>query len=167
MNAGPFTMYYLGYPPSSSSTSDRADDDDGSKEAAEEDLQNWATTTSSLETLTQTPGLLELYHIHGTEKSTSDGGIDLSTGNEVPNLGFGHVGFTVPDVPAAVERLRGNGVRVYKELGDLRKEKVPISEWEVGRGVGVEGIHGNYERFWGQIAYVLDPVCISEVVCLG
>ena len=85
----------------------------------------------------------------------------MSTGNQVPNLGFGHLGFTVPDVPAAVERLRSEGVRIVKELGSVGRETVPLSQFEAERGVGVGEICEEYARFWRQIACVADPVSLS------
>lgn len=162
MNAGPFTMYYLGYPPVEATTKQPSNEDQDPQAQAEaqENLQTWATQTSNIHNLTQTPGLLELYHVHGTE----DGGLELSTGNEPPALGFGHVGFSVPDVGAAVERLRGAGVRVFKGVGETGKETVPISGWEEERGVGIGELHENYQRFWRQIAYVLDPVSTYGVL---
>ncbi|KAI9926451.1 hypothetical protein ASPWEDRAFT_119372 [Aspergillus wentii DTO 134E9] len=142
MNTGPFTIYYLGYP---------------STEDERSDLQSWAAKTADISTLTQTLGLLELYHIHGSDKPTADGGYEISTGNSPPNLGFGHLGFTVPDVPAAVERLKMEGVTIFKDLGDSSRDCVPLSSWEENRGVGVGEIHPNYKRFFNQIAYVADP----------
>ena len=146
MNTGPFTIYYLGYPLPGTN---------------QETLQSWAEETSNIHTLTQTPGLLELYHVHGSEKPVEEGGIEMSTGNQVPNLGFGHLGFTVPDVPAAVERLRSEGVRIVKELGSVGRETVPLSQFEAERGVGVGEICEEYARFWRQIACVADPVSLS------
>ncbi|RJE22476.1 lactoylglutathione lyase Glo1 [Aspergillus sclerotialis] len=142
MNTGPFTIYYLGYPPPNTN---------------QDTLQSWAEETSNIHTLTQTLGLLELYHIHGSEKQVEEGGIEMSTGNQVPNLGFGHLGFTVPDVPATVERLRKDGVRIVKELGSIGRETVPLSQFEAERGVGVGEISEEYARFWRQIACVADP----------
>jgi lactoylglutathione lyase len=141
MNVGPFTIYYLGYPPPETSS-----------------LSEWASQTASPTTLTQTLGLLELYHIHGTEKSDDEGGFPISTGNEPPALGFGHLGFTVPDVKEAVDRLRREGVRVVKELGEAERKDIPLSEWEEKRGVGCGQVHENYKRIFGQIAFVADPV---------
>ena len=143
MNTGPFTLYYLAYP---STAADRAD------------LPAWAARVSSPHVLTNTLGLLELFHVHGTEKDDAEGGFDMATGNTPPNLGFGHLGFTVPDVPAALERLRAAGVRVVKELGDSGRHTVPLSDWEEGRGVGVGEVHVNYKRFYDQIGFVADPV---------
>lgn len=143
MNAGPWTIYYLGYP---TTPEDRAD------------LPAWSAKVADPPTLTQTLGLLELYHIHGSEKSTSDGGYEMSTGNAPPNLGFGHLGFTVPDVPATVERLRKESVPVLKDLGVTSRESIPLSSWEEERGVGIGEIHPNYKAVFDQIAFVADPV---------
>ncbi|PLB37831.1 putative lactoylglutathione lyase (Glo1) [Aspergillus candidus] len=111
MNTGPFTLYYLAYP---STATDRAD------------LPAWAARLSNPQALTSTLGLLELYHVHGTERDVEDGGVEMSTGNTPPQIGFGHLGFTVPDVGEALERLRGRGVRVVKELGDSGRHTVPL-----------------------------------------
>ncbi|KAA8644121.1 hypothetical protein EYZ11_006554 [Aspergillus tanneri] len=135
MNAGPFTLYYLGYP---TTEADRAD------------LPTWASKVP----ITQTLGLLELFHIHGTESAPD---FEISNGNIPPHLGFGHVGFTVPDVAATVARLRSNGVPVIKELGDSSRESVPLSEWEAERGIGIGELHPNYKKLVDQIAYVADP----------
>lgn len=136
MNAGPFTIYYLGHPP------------------PEADLDEWAKNTSQIPVMTRTSGLLELYHVHG-----SDNGEELvSTGNVPPNLGFAHLGFTVPDVSVAVERLRGAGVRILKDVGICTRESVPLSEWEEERGFGKGEIHGNYAWFFEKFAMVADPV---------
>ncbi|KAJ5978285.1 hypothetical protein N7501_001627 [Penicillium viridicatum] len=94
MNVGPFTIYYLGHPPADAKT--------------EEDITTWAKRTSEIPVMTKTSGLLELYYVHGTENA--DGGV--STGNVPPHLGFAHLGFTVPDASAAVQRLRDGGVRI-------------------------------------------------------
>ncbi|KAL4974789.1 Glyoxalase/Bleomycin resistance protein/Dihydroxybiphenyl dioxygenase [Aspergillus desertorum] len=143
MNTGPWTIYYLGYP---STPEDRAD------------LPTWsAKVGGNNRTLTSTLGLLELYHVHGSEKPVSDGGYEISTGNEPPNLGFGHLGFTVPDVPKALERLRGAGVRVIKELGVSTRESIPLSKWEEEREIGVGEIHPSYKAVFDQIAFVADP----------
>lgn len=140
MNAGPFTMYYLGYPPT---PSDRAD------------LSAWASRVANVRELTQTIGLLEFYHTHGTEK---DEEFRVSSGNSPPNLGFGHLGFTVPDVPAAVERLRREGVHVLKDLGNSSRESVPLSTWEEHRGFGTGDVHPKFKDIYDQIACVADPV---------
>ncbi|KAJ5943605.1 hypothetical protein N7516_003773 [Penicillium verrucosum] len=67
--------------------------------------------------MTGISGLLELYHVHGMEDAGGGGGV--STGNVPPHLGFAHLGFTVPDVLAAVQRLREGGVRILKDVGAI------------------------------------------------
>jgi lactoylglutathione lyase len=88
--------------------------------------------------------------VHGTE--------DVSTGNIPPHLGFAHLGFTVPDVRAAVERLKGAGVTILKDLGVCERESIPLSEWEAEKGIGKGEIHENYAWFFEKFAMVADPV---------
>lgn len=140
MNAGPFTIYYLGHPP------------------PETNLDEWAKTTSEIPVMTRTSGLLELYHVHGSE--SGDG--SASTGNVPPNLGFAHLGFTVPDVGVALDRLKEAGVTVLKDVGVCTRESVPLSEWEEERGVGRGQIHANYAWFFEKFAMVADPVSLEN-----
>ncbi|KOS43651.1 hypothetical protein ACN38_g5418 [Penicillium nordicum] len=86
------------------------------------------------------------------------GGGGVSTGNVPPHLGFAHLGFTVPDVLAAVQRLREGGVRILKDVGVCSRETVPLSEWEEERGIGCGEIHGNYAWLFEKFAMVSDPV---------
>ncbi|EPS44361.1 hypothetical protein H072_1655 [Dactylellina haptotyla CBS 200.50] len=137
LNTGPFTIYYLGYP---QSDADRAD------------IPAWADRTCA--NLAHTLGLLELYHVHGSEKQEEG---YYSTGNDAPHLGFGQVGFTLPDVRSAVERLKTAGVTVLKDLGVSTRESIPLSEWESERGVGRGEIHKGYSKILDQIAFVADP----------
>jgi len=142
MNVGPFTIYYLGYP---QTPEHRAD------------LPRFGQDTAV--NLQHTLGLLELYHVHGSEKAD----YSYETGNTPPNLGFGHLGFTVPDVPKALDRLKSNGVEILKGLGVCTRESIPISDWENERGVGVEvkgtdsEIHPEYRKVFEKIAFVKDP----------
>lgn len=136
MNAGPFTIYYLGHPPQG------------------EDISAWAQKTSEIPVMTKTSGLLELYYTHGAESSVEG----VSTGNEPPHLGFSHLGFTVPDVDVALGRLKSAGVRVLKDVGVCSRETVPLSEWEGERGIGRGEIHENYAWFFEKFAMVADPV---------
>lgn len=140
MNAGPFTIYYLGHPPAEAKT--------------EDDITAWAKATSEIPVLTKTNGLLELYHMHGTE----NGSAGVSTGNVPPHLGFAHLGFTMPDVPAAVQRLRDAGVVILKDVGACSRESVPLSEWEAERGIGRGEIHENYASIVEKFAMIADPV---------
>lgn len=147
MNAGPFTIYYLGHPPAEAQTKD--------------DVNEWAKKTSEIGTMTSTKGLLELYHTHGAESSQS-----VSTGNAPPNLGFSHLGFTVPDVPAAVKRFRENGVTILKDVGVCSRETIPLSEWEAEKGIGHGDIHENYAWFFEKFALVSDPVRFKFEGCV-
>lgn len=143
VNVGPFTIYYLGYPQTPEH---------------KENLPKFGEDT--VVDLGHTLGLLELYHIHGTEKKPEG---YYSTGNEPPNLGLGHLGFTVPDVPAALRHLTENGVEVVKDLGVATRETIPLSEWENKQGIGQGEIHENYKKVFGQIAFVKDPVSIGTI----
>lgn len=98
--------------------------------------------------LVATRGLLELYHVHQPDETRER---SVSTGN-TPHLGFQHPGFTVPDVQAAVERLREAGVTIRKEIGECSRESIPLSEWEAERGIGRGEIHANYAGFFEQFA---------------
>ena len=137
MNTGPFTIYYLGYP---QTDEHRADP-----------VKYGFDTVAKLQ---HTLGLLELYHVHGSEKQSPD---YYSVGNEPPSLGFGHLGFTVPDVPAAVKRLEEGGVKVLKPLGVTTRESIPLSKWEEENGVGVGEVHAEYAKVFNNIAFVTDP----------
>ncbi|KAK6543367.1 hypothetical protein TWF694_000116 [Orbilia ellipsospora] len=138
MNTGPFTIYYLGYPPTPLPTP--------------QSHQTWAEETCK--NLPHTLGLLELYHVHGSEKQEPG---YYHTGNDAPYLGFGQVGFTVPNVKEALERLKEGGVKVLKDLGVSSRESVPLSEWEAVRGVGLGEVHEGYRKILEQIAFVADP----------
>lgn len=138
MNTGPFTIYYLGYPQS---------------EEHRADLAKFGRDT--VLNLPYTPGLFELYHIHGSEKEPEG---YYSTGNQPPNLGLGHIGFSVPDVSRAVEHLRSHGVEVIKDLGVADRKDVPLSQWEAQHEVGLGDLHPAYQRVFEQIAFVKDPV---------
>ena len=152
MNVGPFTIYYLGYPQTPEHLADLA--------------KFGADTAMNLQ---HTLGLLELYHVHGSETQAPD---YYSNGNTPPDLGFGHLGFTVPNVPEALARLKENGVEVVKDLGVCDRASIPISDWENERGVGVEvkgtesEIHPEYAKVFNKIAFVRDPVSTLFVFLL-
>lgn len=139
MNAGPFTIYYLGYPQSSQHA---------------EDLPAFGQDTCA--NLQHTLGLLELYHVHGSEKQPEG---YYETGNRPPALGFGHLGFTVPSVPKALDRMRKAGVKIMKDIGSgtSTRQAIPLSEHEEKLGVGLGDIHPNYAAVFDNIAFVQDP----------
>jgi lactoylglutathione lyase len=151
-NAGPFTIYFLGHP---------------TTDAHRGDLKLFGN-----ETVPQVPhtlGLLELWHVHGSEKQ-EDG--FYSTGNTPPHLGFCHLGFSVPDLPKTLERLKENGVKVFKDLGIATRASLPISDWENEKGVGVEvvgeesEIHQVFKMIFENLIYCQDPVGLPlELEC--
>lgn len=100
-------------------------------------------------------GQLELYHVHQSDETHQR---TVSTGNKTAHLGFQHLGFTVPDVRAAVERLREAGVAIQKKIGECSRESIPLSEWEAERGMGRGDIHANYAWCFEHFAIVEDPV---------
>ncbi|WAO91428.1 Lactoylglutathione lyase [Fusarium falciforme] len=144
MNIGPVNAWYLGYPKTSEHQADL-------KKFGEETVQN----------LRQFEGLLELGHIKGSENQPEG---YYQNGNDPPNLGFGHLGFTVPDVPAALKRLKDNGVEVVKDLGEATtRASISITKWENEHGIGVEEegtdteIHSTFKEMYKNVAYVKDP----------
>ncbi|CAN8106096.1 unnamed protein product [Discula destructiva] len=100
-------------------------------------------------------GLLELYHI------PPDSSVSYSSGNDYAGsslgVGFGHVGFTVPDVAAAIERVESFGYEVIKPLGEAKEEtmgvRVPADVVE-GRARAVEE---GYRHVFRELASVKDP----------
>jgi lactoylglutathione lyase len=98
--------------------------------------------------------LLELYHIPSDAASTTS----YASGNDYsnpPTVGFGHIGFTVPDVAAALKRVEEFGYEIIKPLGDAEE-----STMGVGGGIveGKEGeVVGGYKHVFRQLAFVRDP----------
>lgn len=140
-NTGPITVYYLGYP---QTATHRADPATFSRETAP--------------VMARTLGLLELCHYHGTEKEPDD---IITTGTKAPHMGFGHLGFTVPDVKATTDRLREAGVKVLKEVGVAANEYTPITDWDAEKlGLSVKEIHDSFKNIVSQVAFVEDPVSL-------
>ncbi|KAK5045634.1 hypothetical protein LTR84_009003 [Exophiala bonariae] len=143
-NIGPVNAYYLGYP---KTPEHRAD------------LKKFGQET--VDVLRQTEGLIELVHIKGSENQP-DG--YYKNGNEPPDLGYGHLGFTVPDVSSALERLKMHGVEVVKDLGEeTTLDSIKVSKWENDLGVGVEvmgtetELHPTFKSILQNIAFIRDP----------
>ncbi|KAF1843668.1 Glyoxalase/Bleomycin resistance protein/Dihydroxybiphenyl dioxygenase [Cucurbitaria berberidis CBS 394.84] len=96
-------------------------------------------------------GLLELYHI------PADASTPYASGNEysASGVGFGHVGFTVPDVAATLERVASFGFEVIKPLGEAAEAQMGLP------GDVVQGKHGSvhdgYKHVFKQLAFVKDP----------
>lgn len=87
-----FTLYFLAMVP---------DDNDIPEDAGKR--ATWAFSHKAM---------LELTHNWGTE---DDDNVSYHSGNEEPK-GFGHLGFTVPDVYKACERLEKLGIEFVKKV---------------------------------------------------
>jgi lactoylglutathione lyase len=148
-DVGPMTVYYLGYPQG---------------DAHRSDPETFAKDTSKHEVLTQTLGLLEIVHFRTIEEDESgkegSGQVDITSGSEGGNLGFNHLGFTVPDVGKTVERLRKEGVQVVKDAGEGPNEVVPITNWETMHGASDRELSEGFGKLFRQLGFVRDPVSV-------
>lgn len=76
---------------------------------------NWATDDDKrIEQTFGRPAMLELTHNWGDE---TNGNVSYHSGNEAPK-GFGHIGFSVPDIDQACERFEALGVAFQKKPND-------------------------------------------------
>ncbi|PSN65504.1 hypothetical protein BS50DRAFT_575500 [Corynespora cassiicola Philippines] len=129
-NAGPWTIYYL-----------------GPRECGMQDLGT-------------AKGLIELYHIpadretryfSGNEYESSVQGSRSGPGG----VGFGHLGFTVPNVEETLQRVRNFGYEIIKPLNEDA-----VNTMGLPNGI-VEGNHGEvhegYKWVFRQLAFVKDP----------
>ncbi|KAF2641584.1 Glyoxalase/Bleomycin resistance protein/Dihydroxybiphenyl dioxygenase [Massarina eburnea CBS 473.64] len=112
----------------------------------------------SISTIGTSKGLLELYHIPG------DASLSYTSGNDYasPGVGFGHIGFTVPDVAAVIERVKGFGYEVIKPLGEASEDAmgVPVDAAGKVKGDGSGGVvqvDEGYKHVFRQLAFVRDP----------
>jgi lactoylglutathione lyase len=96
-NTGPATMYFLGYPQT---------------EQHRENLPLFGLETAG--SLANTHGFLELIHVHGAETQPV---ADPAERNLPRFGGFDHIAFSVPNLPAMLERLRQNKVEFAKDFG--------------------------------------------------
>ncbi|KAF4439155.1 lactoylglutathione lyase [Fusarium acutatum] len=123
INAGPFTVYYLGYA------------EDGDQVPA--DLLSNPSRS----------GLLELVHI------TSDDIQSFPENNtHHANIGFGHLGFKVPDVEAVLKKARDGGWTILKTLNQEPPVAVGIHQ-----GVGYQLMHEAFVRMYTRIGFLEDP----------
>jgi lactoylglutathione lyase len=101
-------------------------------------------------TLGTSKGLLELYHIPADSSTPYASGNDYSAA-----VGFGHIGFTVPDVAEALKRVKSFGFEVIKPLDEAKEVQMGMPE-DV-----VQGRHGNvpdgYKHVFKQLVFVKDP----------
>ena len=99
-------------------------------------------------------GLLELYHIPADEAKP------YRNGNENGGEGFGHIGFTVPDVDEALQRVSDFGYKIIKPLGEAK-----ASQFGVPESVKDEHVAEGYKQVFKQLAFVLDPdVSLLEMI---
>jgi lactoylglutathione lyase len=96
-------------------------------------------------------GLLELYHIPADSSTSYTSGNDYSG----PGVGFGHVGFTVPDVTKALERVKGFGYDIIKPLDEANVEQMGLPD-DIVKGK-YEAVHEGYKHVFRQLAFVRDP----------
>lgn len=98
-------------------------------------------------------GLLELYHI------PSDSSLPYTSGNDYAGdpagVGFGHIGFTVPDVAEAVDRVKSFGYEVIKPLGEAEEDTMAVSQEIVENKFGA--VEEGYKHVFRQLAFVKDP----------
>ncbi|KAL2209253.1 lactoylglutathione lyase [Sarocladium strictum] len=141
LNTGPFTGYYLGYPQTPEHRADPL---------------KFAQDTSLHSTLCSTAGLLELCHYHGSEHLP---GQYVNPGHRPPHVGFHHLGFTVPDVKATVQRLKAAGVKVFKDVGVEETDDFPVTKWDrhVKGLANDDDLDLKFLKLQAQFAFVEDP----------
>ena len=101
-----FTLYFLGMP---------GDVDDNNVPSEENKRVTWTFSQRAM---------LELTHNWGTE---NDENFTHHNGNSEPQ-GFGHIGFSVPDVYAASERFSRLGVKFVKKPDDGKMKGLAFIE---------------------------------------
>ena len=101
-----FTLYFLGMP---------GDVDDNNVPSEENKRVTWTFSQRAM---------LELTHNWGTE---NDENFTHHNGNSKPQ-GFGHIGFSVPDVYAASERFSKLGVKFVKKPDDGKMKGLAFIE---------------------------------------
>ncbi|KAF2661465.1 Glyoxalase/Bleomycin resistance protein/Dihydroxybiphenyl dioxygenase [Lophiostoma macrostomum CBS 122681] len=97
-------------------------------------------------------GLLELYHIPSDSSFSYTSGNDYTTPS---GIGFGHIGFTVPDVAAALERVKSFGFEVIKPLEEAKEETMGVPSAVVSGQAGE--VQEGYKNVFRQLAFVKDP----------
>lgn len=104
-----------------------------------------------IEKLGTSKGLLELYHIPADSSTAYVSGNDYTA----PGVGFGHIGFTVPDVAETLDRVRSFGYEVIKPLDEAREETMGMPASVVEGKYGA--VHEGYKHVFKQLAFVKDP----------
>jgi lactoylglutathione lyase len=99
----------------------------------------------------KTKGLLELYHIPADAATPYASGNDYSA----PGVGFGHIGFTVPDVAEATNRVKSFGFEVIKPLDEAREDQMAVPDEIVQGNYGP--VAEGYKHVFKQLTFVKDP----------
>ncbi|KAK0099600.1 hypothetical protein ONS95_013503 [Cadophora gregata] len=116
----------------------------------------------SIEDLGTAKGLLELYCIPEKEPIEDEKRkkrVEYRNGNETDGLGqgFGHLGFTVPDVAKVLERAREFGVEVIKPLGESEVGQYGVEGLVEGRVEEGRDVVEGYKFVFRQLAFLRDP----------
>lgn len=85
---------------------------------------------------TDREGIVELTHNYGTE---NDDSYQVSTGNEDPYKGFGHICVSVDNIQAACNRLEDRGYKFQKKLTDGRMRHIAFVKDPDGYWVEIIG----------------------------
>jgi lactoylglutathione lyase len=119
-----------------------------------QDLQTVTTRLNcytGMATLTTSKGLLELYHIPADSSTPYSNGNDYSPGG----VGFGHIGFTVPDVVEALARVKEFGYEIIKPLDEAKEEQMGMPPAAIAGEFGE--VAEGYKHLLRQLAFVKDP----------
>jgi lactoylglutathione lyase len=158
-NVGPWAIYYLGprdvgmYPPKTRRIRKRGKGRriEGGTSGEVQDCFH-TDDNVDIKCIGTSKGLLELYHI------PSDSSLSYTSGNDYDNpsgIGFGHIGFTVPDVAAALERVKSFGFEVIKPLDEAKVESMGVPGAVVSGQAGE--VPEGYKNVFKQLAFVKDP----------
>jgi lactoylglutathione lyase len=128
MNAGPFSIYYLAF------------------SAPGDEVPSDILKTSGLRS-----GLLELIHVH--EKAEKISGVKSAERPRSNMLtGFGHLGFTVPDVKELLRKGESAGYEVLKWPGDTSLGALELSDASCQYL-----IHDRFRELYTQVGFLKDP----------
>ncbi|KAH9221773.1 Glyoxalase/Bleomycin resistance protein/Dihydroxybiphenyl dioxygenase [Leptodontidium sp. 2 PMI_412] len=103
-------------------------------------------------------GLLELYHIPSKQGDT-ESSKPYRNGNETdaPGPGFGHLGFTVPDVKEVLERAMEFGYEIIKPLGESLAHQYGVEGLQEGMVSEGRDVVEGYKFVFRQLAFLRDP----------
>lgn len=127
LDAGPFTVYYLGYP--------------GPDDRTPADLAKGMASRS---------GFLELVHVH---PQCAEQTAEQKLPPIIPALvGFGHLGWYVADVEGTLKRARDTGYTVVKD-----KSNLSITTMDLPDSVAVTPCCAPFLASFAQIGFIRDP----------